>query len=170
MKTEEKIREAAKALFIERGYSGTKTRDISKRAGVNIASIHYYYGSKDQLFELIIGEALRTFIGSAMAVFKEDMKFEDRIYSLVSVYIDALKKNPTIPSFLAAEIQRNPKKIEEILKIKLPMERISMELAKLSKEEGFVNMHPAQFIMNLMGLTVFPFIASFIKEVLFTVS
>jgi AcrR family transcriptional regulator len=47
------IMEAAEALFAERSFSGTSVRDIAEAAGVNLAMISYYFGSKEKLMEAL---------------------------------------------------------------------------------------------------------------------
>jgi AcrR family transcriptional regulator len=53
------IMETAERLFAERGFDGTSVRDIADKAGINVAMISYYFGSKERLmealFELRIG-------------------------------------------------------------------------------------------------------------------
>ena len=51
------ILDAAKELFAERGYRDTTVRLIAKKAGVNGASVNYYFRSKDSLYETIFSEA-----------------------------------------------------------------------------------------------------------------
>ena len=48
--TEEKIKEAAKRVFLGKGFSGCTSREIAKEAGMNVALVNYYFRSKNQLF------------------------------------------------------------------------------------------------------------------------
>jgi len=50
----EHIMEAAQALFAAQGFEGTSVRDICQHAGVNIAMVNYYFGSKEGLFEKMV--------------------------------------------------------------------------------------------------------------------
>lgn len=54
LETKEKIMKAARLLFADRGYEGTSVREIAKAAEVNIASLNYYFSSKENLFQEII--------------------------------------------------------------------------------------------------------------------
>lgn len=54
IETKEKIMKAARLLFADRGYEGTSVREIAKAAEVNIASLNYYFASKENLFQEII--------------------------------------------------------------------------------------------------------------------
>ncbi|WP_299184179.1 TetR/AcrR family transcriptional regulator [uncultured Chryseobacterium sp.] len=51
---EENILFAAEALFAEKGFEGTSTREIAKAANVNISMISYYFGSKEKLYEKLV--------------------------------------------------------------------------------------------------------------------
>lgn len=61
---------AAKHLFSEHGYDAVSTRMIAQEAGVNLAMISYYFGSKEQLFKAIFEELLPQFRKTLLA-FKE---------------------------------------------------------------------------------------------------
>jgi AcrR family transcriptional regulator len=52
--TRQKIIEAARVLFAEQGYEGSSVREIAGRAGVNVASLNYYFTSKENLFHEIL--------------------------------------------------------------------------------------------------------------------
>ncbi len=54
LETKEKIMEAARILFAEQGYEGTSVREIAKAAEVNVASVNYYFSSKENLFQEIL--------------------------------------------------------------------------------------------------------------------
>jgi len=58
--TRARVLEAAAALFAERGYAGTKMRDIAARAGANLASGHYHWGSKKALYLAVLRQQFAT--------------------------------------------------------------------------------------------------------------
>ncbi len=57
--TEEKIKEAARRVFTQKGYAATRTRDIAEESGLNLALINYYFRSKEKLFDIIMLEHLQ---------------------------------------------------------------------------------------------------------------
>ena len=54
LSTEEKIKAAARKVFMEKGYGASRTRDIAEEAGINLALLNYYFRSKEKLFNEII--------------------------------------------------------------------------------------------------------------------
>ena len=69
--TEEKIKIAAEKLFMEKGFSGTRTRDIAEAANINLALLNYYYRSKENLFNMIIMEKLDKFINLMIEILND---------------------------------------------------------------------------------------------------
>ena len=52
--TRRRILEAAESLFLEHGYDGTSLRMLTTAAGVNLASVHYHFGGKEELFRAML--------------------------------------------------------------------------------------------------------------------
>ena len=106
--TEEKIRQGAKRLFTERGYNGTKIRDVAEEAGVNIALLNYYVRSKELLYESIVIENFREYIGILANVLnKPNLSLEERIRQYSAQMIDTLKVNPDLAFFVMNEGRNN---------------------------------------------------------------
>ncbi|MBV6647378.1 MAG: TetR/AcrR family transcriptional regulator [Cyclobacteriaceae bacterium] len=159
LSTEEKIKHAAARVFTRKGYAATKTRDIAEEAGINIASLHYYYRSKDRLFELIIGEALRVFSSTMDEIFGSQIPLHEKIKAFASRYIDFIKENPYIPLFIVSESHTNVDRINEMLSDQKTIDKLKLELEDLT-EKGIIRpIHHGHFMMNLVSLTVFPFLS-----------
>ncbi len=54
--TKQRILEAAEALFVERGFSGASLRAVTGAAGVNLAAVHYHFGSKEGLLHALLDQ------------------------------------------------------------------------------------------------------------------
>ena len=67
--TEIKIKDAAKSLFLKKGYSATTTRDIARESDINLAMLNYYFRSKRRLFEIIMFETLYEFLSKMVEVY-----------------------------------------------------------------------------------------------------
>ncbi|MCR9253825.1 MAG: TetR/AcrR family transcriptional regulator [bacterium] len=157
--TEEKIKVAAAKVFTKKGYAATKTRDIAEEANINIASLHYYYRSKEKLFQIVIGEALGTFSQIMDDIFCSELPLHEKIKEFVIQYIDFFSANPYLPIFIVSESQNNPDKINKILKNDQTIMNLRKELELLHEMKVIRQIQPAQFFLNLISLTAFPFLA-----------
>ncbi|MNK39507.1 putative HTH-type transcriptional regulator YttP [compost metagenome] len=160
--TEEKIKIAAKTVFYKKGFSATRTRDIAEEAGLNLALLNYYFRSKAKLFEIIMAETFVGFISSMKVILNDEKtSLEQKVITIAERYIDFILAEPEIPTFILTEIRNNP---DGLLK-RLPIKEIVNESAFIKQfQEAVQNKeiaepNPLNFLVNLMGLIVFPFIA-----------
>lgn len=158
--TESKILEAAKAVFIENGKDGTTMQAIADKAKINKALLHYYFRSKDKLFNVVIEETMHHFLPQIEETFLSEADFFDKIRTVVSDYITLLSENPFIPAFIMHEINRNPDGLFNILmKSGIRMDLIFTAIQKelLNKTINIVS--PQHFFINLLSLCIFPIAA-----------
>lgn len=162
--TEEKIKEAARRVFTQKGYAATRTRDIAEESGLNLALINYYFRSKEKLFDIIIVEHLQLFIHSVMEIVNDPKTtLQQKMEMLISHYIDMLIENPYIPIFVLNEINANPEKLIEKLGFE-KMQRENIYIIKQWEEMAAAKKTPAinpiHIVVNVLSMTIFPFIAS----------
>jgi AcrR family transcriptional regulator len=60
--TRTRILESAGKLFAENGFAQTPNKMVAERAGVDLASINYHFGSRDGLYQAVLVEAHRRFM------------------------------------------------------------------------------------------------------------
>ena len=158
--TEEKILEAAKKVFIQKGMYGARMQEIADEAGINKALLHYYFRSKDQLFEAIFQEAFTEFVPKAFSVFQSEKPFEEKLKSFVANYIDVLSANPYLPIFMLNEINQNPTRLGQMVNMMgIIKEKVSIEL-KVNEEAGkYRAMDTVQLLTMIIGMTLFPYLA-----------
>ncbi|MDD2594842.1 MAG: TetR/AcrR family transcriptional regulator [Bacteroidales bacterium] len=114
MNMEGKILEAAEKLFLEKGFAMTSTTEIAKEAGCNQALIHYYFRTKEKLFQKIFESKIDLF---ATTIFNNNSKagtFDDKIRNVVYTHFDIIAKNPKLPFLIVNELSTNPKQVEWI--------------------------------------------------------
>jgi len=160
--TEEKIKEAARAVFFRKGYAGTRTRDIAEESGINLALLNYYFRSKEKLFGIIMSETMSVFIRSILGVLNnESTTLEKKIEDIASKYIDLILKEPEIPLFLLSEIRNDPHVLLNKFGLKADiLESVLFKQYAAAVKQGKIKEpDPLQFIMNLLGLIIFPFVA-----------
>ena len=167
--TEARIKEAARIVFLNKGFAATRTRDIAEEADINLALLNYYFRSKQKLFNLIMLDAFKIFLSSIYDVINDtQLTFEEKLVSISSSYIDTLLVNPEIPLFILSELRNDPAHLIENVGIRdlvLQSDLIKQLLEKVQSGE-FKPVNPLNFIMNIIGMTVFPFLASPILKIL----
>ena len=104
--TEEKIKEAARHVFMAKGFAGCSSREISKAAGMNVALVNYYFRSKSQLFKIIFETAMEDFVTSMMTVFSSDQSIENKMRIFIDREFEFLSKHPELPVFIITEMNR----------------------------------------------------------------
>ena len=167
--TEDKIFSAAQEVFIEKGFDGTRMQDISEKAGLNKALLHYYYRTKEKLFNMIFDRIMGDFFGQVMAMIQSDTPLFEKIEFFVSTYLDVIMKNPHIPGFIINELNRNPQRLVSIFEsTPIAKENAFGKFAKAIQDEiekGTIEpITPEQLITNIIALSIFPIIARPILE------
>jgi AcrR family transcriptional regulator len=158
--TGEKILNTAISVFEEKGYSGTRMQEIADKAGINKALLHYYYKSKERMFQIILERALNLLMPKVVAAFKNDYDLFTSIEKFVSAYIDTLIKHPHLPGFVLHELSSNPNHIVSMIKLGGVdagnlRKKIQVEIDKGTIE----SCDPNQLILNILSLCIFPFVA-----------
>jgi AcrR family transcriptional regulator len=105
--TEDKIKAAARRVFIAKGFSGCTSREIAKEAGINVALLNYYFCSKGQLFKLVCHAVMEDFMESMVNVFKLEMTLEQKVRIFIEREYDFLSKHPELSQFIFTEIGRS---------------------------------------------------------------
>lgn len=154
--TEQKIKEAAASIFQQKGYAATRTRDIADEAGINLALLNYYFRSKENLFKIIMKEKFITFFGHIIPVAIDATTTLDyKIKMIANSYIDMLIQNPELPLFVISELRNNE---EQFLSMVQNAELIFKSPLAIQLKEKNETTNPIHFILNTLGLCIFPFV------------
>ena len=158
--TEVKILNVAREVFMRNGYSGTTIQQIADEAGINKSLLHYYYRSKEKLFGQIFAEVFSQFIPELGKIFMTDKSLEEKIRAFVDSYIEGFIRNPLIPIFVMQELSSNPQHLADLIK----KSGIDPDMVIKMISESLINedlniQDPRQFMVNMIGLCVFPFAA-----------
>lgn len=159
---EEKILAAARKVFTTKGMAGARMQDIADEAGINKALLHYYFRDKDKLFETVFLDEAQRFFPKINTIFSSDAPLFEKIENFVNEYVDEMLENPYLPWFVMNELHRDPDQFMYKVwgKDNLPkpgkfLEQIEKEI----KKGNIKRIHPLHLLMNLLSLTIFPFIA-----------
>ena len=159
--TEEKILASAKKVFVVKGMAGARMQDIADEAGINKALLHYYFRSKEKLFEVIFKEAFRNLFHRINMVFESDLPFFDKIEKFCTEYITVMSENPFLPIFVLNEIHSNADRFLKNISDKKDFPKPHIFLAQVEKEikKGTIKpIEPVQLLMNLLSMAIFPFV------------
>lgn len=160
--TEERIKAAARKVFHQKGFAGTRTRDIAEEAGINHAMLNYYFRSKEKLFGIVMMETMAQFFkGVNLMLNDESTSLDEKIDLIVSNYVDLLLKEPELPTFILNEVRPNPQAFVEQNPIKeaLTHSVLTRQYAEAVARGEVTEPNLMQAILNVIGLVIFPFIA-----------
>ena len=163
---EDKIIAAAADEFEDKGFNGARMQQIADKAGINKALVHYYFRSKEKLFEkvfLIVTQ--RAFKKLATALSDSGSVFE-KIENFFNMHQDLLWKNRNFPIFFLNEVNRNPNLIKKIFE-KSELDSNILNFIKQINEEktqGKIckNVEPINLIVNIISLSIFPYIGELV--------
>lgn len=169
--TEVSILKAAREVFRKKGFSGAKMEEIAKEAGINKALLHYYFRSKQNLFDQVFAEAIATIFPKLISTLMSDLPLDMKIYRVVDYYTNTLIKNRDIPLFVLSEIRQNPGHMLEMVSKKgLDHSILDKQLREEAEKGNIRKISVATFFANLLGLTLFPFITEPLIKGIFNMS
>ncbi len=156
--TEQKIHRAAIDVFTRKGYAGTKTRDIADAAGINVATLHYYHRTKDQLFQLVAKESMEEFSAIFYEVFKTGLPLKDKIHKFVEDFTELFRRKPHLSTFCLMESERNIEMFKEIVDFRQSTLILEPQLKELIANGEIRPIETPNFVSALVGMTIYPFI------------
>lgn len=162
---EQVILEAAEKEFITKGFAGARTTAIAEAAGVTHAMLHYYFRTKEQLFERILDEKMRLMGESVLTAFGQpELPLPDRIRDGIARHFDFIAANPDLPRFIVNEVFSNPERYQVMRKriaeiAEKVMRDIQRELDEAAARGEVETMDARMLMLDIISLNVFPFIA-----------
>ena len=159
--TEILIKETAKRIFFQKGLLNATTQQIADEAGVNRALINYYFRSRDQLFKVVLEEAVNESRNKVDAIFNSDESFKDKISKYLDVFIDRNAEFPYMQNFIITEIMQDPEKMKEHFSRKRNhmLKHIVPPLNKEIENGNMKPIDPEHFIVNMMSMCSYPLVA-----------
>ena len=174
VKPEKKIIEAATVIFLEKGKDGARMQEIADQAGINKALLHYYFRSKDKLYEEVFSNELGNFLRGVLGTVKESDNFQSFIKAFINHYIDNISKRPKLVRFILWEIEKGGENLSKII-LEIMDEnnfRAQQVLKKIQDEiahKRIRKIDPPNLMISLIGMCLFPFIAKPILETILPV-
>lgn len=175
--TERRILAAARKVFIRRGTAGARMHEIAQEAGVNQALLHYYFRSKDGLSEAVFREVAGRLAPAVARLVGSEETLERKVEQFVHLYIDTVRKTPFLPGYIIAELHHHPERVPAMAALltggepapvaKALRKRLAAQLRERAAAGVMRPITPEQFLVNVLALCVFPFLARPLLNVVF---
>lgn len=162
---EQQILAAAEREFLAKGYDGARTTSIAQAAGVTHAMLHYYFRTKEQLFERIVDDKFSVVSHSMFAVMGDpSLPIVDRIRGGVEAHFDFIAENPELPRFVINEIVTRPERYELLYKRVEPIVNntflgLQSELDDAVERGEMEPIDVRMLLVTIMSLNIFTFVA-----------
>lgn len=155
--TEEKILAAAEQIFLQAGYSGSRMQDIADLAGINKALLHYYFRSKDKLFEHIFEKKIALMFPQMEELFNSNLSFYEVLCAFVEKYIGLIIENQFLPVFVISTINR-PERQDFIEKMPVHfMQKMTTTYYRDFEMGKIKEINVMQLIISVFSMCAFPF-------------
>lgn len=164
--TEALILQAAEREFLEKGYSGAKTTAIAQAAGVTHAMLHYYFRTKEKLFEKIVADKMdklkRVMFG---VIGNPDLPLRERLKQGVEQHFDFIAENPHLPRFIFNELHEHPERIDQVKNsiASIAAKAITTLQNEIDRKAASGECRPVDarmLMLDIASLNLFPFIAA----------
>jgi AcrR family transcriptional regulator len=169
--TEYQILKAAREIFIAKGLDGARMQEIADHAGINKALLHYYFRSKEKLFEAVFSEVASNLFPALQQALVAEVGIREKISLLVKIYLKGLSENPFIPAFVINTLNTDPDRFLKYIKRAeinplMLQYQIDEEVAK-----GLIRPVRAEhLVVNIIAMCIFPFVARPIVQNVFNMS
>ncbi|MBD0850130.1 TetR/AcrR family transcriptional regulator [Maribacter arenosus] len=170
--TEETILNAAITIFQKKGMAGARMQEIADEANINKAMLHYYFRNKQQLFEAVFMQAFQKLAPQLNLIFASGIGVNEKIRQFTASYIDFILDNPYLPNFIVQELNNNPEFVLKFMSHKGKPDPTPF-LRQIEQEINAGNIKkipPKQLLLNLLSLTIFPFVGEIMIKVLMGIS
>ena len=158
--TEERIYDAARKVFLQKGMDGARMQEIADEAGMNKALLHYYFRSKENLFKAVFKDIFTKFFDKVRYSLFSDAPAKDKLTFFIDNYIDMIQANPYVPQFIINEINRDPKVLKSLMfESGVEPQKILELFVNHSQDQNSLKTDPRHIVVSILGMLIFPFAA-----------
>ncbi len=152
------ILKSAEKLFAVKGFEASTVRDIADDAGVNLAMISYYFGSKEKMMESLFQERMNnTKLKVQQILSNEHISTFGKVEVMLDEYIKKVIENESFYKILLCEqvMKKNPEIIRMLRELKMDYAAMFTELVKEGqKKKVFKKNIDVVLALNTMTGTV----------------
>lgn len=159
---EEKILNAARHVFETKGMSGARMQEIADEAKINKSLLHYYYRSKQKLFEAVFKSAFNKLAPQINTILSSDDDICEKITDFAYNYTTFMVKHPYLPNFILQALNRNPEFANELISSKsIPgIKKFKNQIDEAAEKGKIKNISAEQLFINILALNIFPFVGA----------
>ncbi|MFP4446157.1 MAG: TetR/AcrR family transcriptional regulator [Desulfosudaceae bacterium] len=163
--TPRKILDAATAVFAWEGFKGARMQQIARKAGVNQALLHYYFRSKENLYEEVLARFFANIFSQLFHDFQEETDPEAAFTRFIHAYMDLLARNPELPRLMVSEIMEGGAHMMRVADRIFaetgltPPRLIGPFIEKAVQQNRIRPVDPMQTTISVIGMCIFYFVA-----------
>lgn len=170
VQTEQRILDAAHAVFVRKGSAGARMQDIAAEAGVNQALLHYYFRTKDRLAEAVFRRAAANLFPRVLEIMSSSETLEEKVAQVVALELDQLSRATYLPGYIISELTHHPERAGQLLAsltggltpdaVRPRVFTVVRDQIDAQVKAGTMRpIPPEQFVVSLLSLCIFPFAA-----------
>jgi AcrR family transcriptional regulator len=163
--TEQKILDAARTVFLKKGHDGARMQEIADLAGINKALLHYYFRSKDKLFRMIFRQEILIMLDNIFSLISPSDSFYDFLKKFIHEYLKNISTRRNVMRFILWELENSVDELAGWFTVAFQKRGfhgnpVIFRVEKAIQEGEIRAVNPVNFVLNLLGMCVFPFVAA----------
>lgn len=164
--TRTEIIDAARTEFFTHGYEGARLQNIADQIGVTKAMIHYYFNTKQELFERVYSQSISEVFGGLDEVIKKDIPLFKKIEQLVETCLNKSESHSRVLAFVITEANRKSDWLQPIFEEKLQLELASFEseLDEAASNYQIAAVDARNLLLNIFSLCYYPALSTTINQ------
>lgn len=165
------ILEVAKKVFLKKGLAGTRLQEIATEAGIGRTALHYYFRSKEKLFQVVWTKAFEQIALRANLVYDSNSSIIEKMKQFTNGYFESAMLYPEYDLFFLNEFNQNPDIMKEIFSSGLSLNTTNNLLFEIEKaiENGELKGDAMQIFMTLLSINMYPFVAKSMFQVMLNI-
>ena len=161
--TAARILKAAEEEFLEKGYGNAKMMSIAARAGVSHSMLHYYYRSKEKMFQMIFDGKAQLIVSILEGISGKGLGFKEIITQFVKNQFNLMMENDRFIWFMIDELLHNEENVAKVIDIVKPklgeyLQWFNEELDKEIMAGNIKRITTRDLIMNIVSLNASSFL------------
>ena len=156
------ILKAAQRIYAESGLAGARTEAIAAAAGVNKALLYYYFKSKEDLYQAVVGTYIREFMRQAKDILSAKGPAGSVLLRYLSFHFDFIGAHPHYPRIFQRMMLEGDRTVERIVReYSIPLSAMLLALVGRGMRSGeFRRLDRKHALISIVGLTVHYFNAA----------